>query len=225
VTDRGCSILTPLEVIIAAIPGAARVGSIRADALISVDPVEHGRRRAADLGAVPDLSVLHALMCLPLGAAVPVTDLGEGVRRLLNRAPRGCVDWSADRSRVWRSFVPAARVSLVVVRSANWRPGLRRAAVFEPFAPRVVLLTRAPRRPDDIAWEADVDRAGLWISRPGGIEEIVPAAPHVQRYVKPAGWRFAERAYAAWLTHPTAVCLSRRPDTTAGCRVSGVSRP
>ena len=50
----------------------------------------------------PDLSVLHALMCLPLGAAVPVTDLGDGVRRLLDRAPRGCVDWSADRSRVWR---------------------------------------------------------------------------------------------------------------------------
>jgi hypothetical protein len=58
------------------------------------------------------------------------------------------------------------------------------------------------RRVADIAWEADVDGTGLWITHPGGdIEEVVAPTRWVERYVNPAGWRFAEHAYAAWLTH------------------------
>jgi len=191
-----------VEAAAVAVPDAARVSGARADAMVTINPAEHARRVAAGLGAVPDDSTMHALMCLPLGAAVPVADLGEVVRRLLSKAPPGCVDWLDNRTRVERRFVPAASVRLVVVRGATWRPALRRAAAFEPFATRVVLLTRPPRRVADIAWEADIDGTGLWITHPGGdVEEIVAPAPYVQHYIKPAGWRFAEHAYAAWLTH------------------------
>ncbi len=197
--------LTCREVAAVAVPGAARVSGARADAVVAVNAAEHARRAAAGLGAVPDVSVLQALMCLPLHAEIPVADLGDVVRRLLGKAPAGCIDWLDGGSRVRRLYTPAATVPLVVVRGATWRPALRRAAAFEPFATRVVLLTRPPRRVADIAWEADVDGAGLWITHPGGrageIEEIVAPAPWVERYVKPAGWRFAEYAYAAWLAH------------------------
>jgi hypothetical protein len=128
------------------------------------------------------------------------------LRRLLSKAPSGCVEWVDGGTRIRRRYVPAATVPLVVVRGATWRPALRRAAAFEQFAARVVLLTRPPRRIADIAWEADVDGAGLWITQPGGeVDEIVAPAPYVERYVKPAKWRFAEDSYAAWLTHNSQV--------------------
>lgn len=196
--------LTSREVAAVAVPAAARVSGARADAVVAVDAAEHARRVAAGLGAVPDYSTLYALMCLPFDAAVPVADLGGVVRRILSRAPSGCVDWLDGHSRVRRRYVPAATVPLIVARGATWRPALRRAAAFEPFAARVVLLTRPPRRVADIAWEADVDGVGLWINHPGGdIDEIVAPAPYVEHYIKPAGWRFAEYAYGAWLAHNT----------------------
>jgi len=193
---------TRREVAASVVPGAARVSGAWADAVVAVEAVEHARRAAAGLGAVPDYSTLYALMCLPADAAVAVADLGDVVRRLLGKAPAGCVEWLDGGMRVRRCYVPAATAPLVVVRGATWRPALRRAAAFEPFATRVVLLTRAPRRVADIAWEADVDGTGLWISHPGGdVEEIVAPTPWVEHYVNPAGWRFAEHAYAAWLAH------------------------
>jgi hypothetical protein len=205
VTGQALSTLSRPEILAAVVPSAAAVSGARADALVTVDPAEHARRDAVGLGAVPDLDVLHALMCLPLDAAIPVDDLGEVVRGLLlERAPAGAVHWLDGHTRVRRRFVPAARVPLVVVRAARWRPAWRRANAFEPFATRVVLLSPAPARVADMAWEADVDGIGLWVARPGGqIDEVVPPAPYVSRYIKPAGWRFAERAYAAWLAaHP-----------------------
>ncbi|MGI5126258.1 hypothetical protein ACQEVB_05520 [Pseudonocardia sp. CA-107938] len=200
--------LTPGELAAAAVPGAARVVGVSADAVVSVDATEHARRIAAGLGPVLDVSVLQALMHLPLHAEVSTEDLGEVNLRLLGKAPTGCVDWLDGGSRVRRRYTPAAAVSLVVVRGATWRPALRRAATFEPFAARTVLLTRPPRRVTDIAWEADVDGTGLWIVCPGRdhcgeIDEAVTPAPYVSRYLKPAKWQFAEHAYAAWLAQTT----------------------
>jgi hypothetical protein len=194
------------ELAAAAVPGAVRAhggrGLVTADAVVAVDEAEHARRAMAGLGAVADVDLMQVLMCLPLHAPVPVADLADVTRRLLSKAPPGCLDWLDDGTRVRRRFVPAASVPLVVVRGASWRPALRRAAAFEPFAARVVLLTRRPRRVADIAWEADVDGAGLWIAHPDGeVEEIVAPQPYVSRYVKPVKWWFAETAYAAWLTH------------------------
>ena len=194
------------EIVAVAVPGAGRVIGARADAVVAVEAGEHARRVAVGLGAVPDYSTLYALMCLPLNTDVRVVDLGDVVHRLLQKAPPGCVDWLDDRTRVRRRYTPAATAPLVVIRGATWRPALRRAAAFEPFAARVVLLSGAPRHVAGIAWEADVDGTGLWITRPSGeIEEVVAPAPYVEHYVKPAGWRFAEYAYAAWLGHDGAV--------------------
>jgi hypothetical protein len=144
-------------------------------------------------------------MCLPLGDAVAVADLGPTSLRRLRAAPRGCVEWSDDGARVRRLLTPAARVRLVVVRAATWRRGLLRASAFEPFATRVVLLPRAPGRLHEITWEADAAGVGLWSSETGTadgpgapVTEIVAPVPFVCRYVKPAGWRFRERAFAAW---------------------------
>lgn len=207
-THRSLAVSDRTAVVTACTPDAVRAhggrGLVIADAVVAVDAAEHARRTKVGLGAVPDVDLMHALMCLPLHAPVPVADLGDVTRRLLGKAPPGCLDWLDGGRRVRRRFVPAASVPLVVVRGATWRPALHRAAAFEPFAARVVLLTRRPRRVADIAWEADVDGAGLWIAHPDGeIEEIVAPAPYVSRYVKPAKCRFAEHAYAAWLAHQT----------------------
>ena len=189
-----------------AVPDAAQVSGACADAVVAVDLVEHVRRTDLGMGAVGDRGVLHALMCLPLGAAIPVDDLDQVTRDLLRRAPAGCVEW-LDVDRVRRRVQPVAQVPLVVVRAATWRSGHRRANAFEPFAPRVVVLSRAPRRVEEIAWEADADGIGLWIFRPGGeIDEVVAPASYSCRYVKPAGWLFGEAAYGAWLA-------GRRPHT------------
>lgn len=228
--------LTCREIAEVAVPGAARAsgarGLVGADAVVTVDVAEHARRAAMGLGAVPDYSTLYALMCLPIDAAVPVADLGGVVRRLLSEAPPGCVEWLGGATRVRRCYVPAATVGLVVVRGATWRPALRRAAAFEPFAARVVLLPRPPRRVADIAWEADVDGTGLWITRPGSgsrdageIEEIVAPEPYVSRHLKPAKWRFAEHAYAAWLTHTAGAAAGPAVAHPPGCSAAGPGEP
>ena len=115
------------EIVATAVTGAARVTGARADAVVVVDPAEHARRVAVGLGAVPDYSTLYALGCLPIGAAVAVADLGDVTRRLLGKAPVGCVDWLDAGTHVRRTYVPASTAPLVVVRAANWRPALRAA--------------------------------------------------------------------------------------------------
>ncbi len=196
------------ELIAAAVPNAAQVSGACADAVVTVDTTEHARRNELGMGAADDRGLLHALMCLPLGAAIPVDDLDQVTRDLLRRAPAGCVEWLAV-DRVRRCVQPVAQVPLVVVRAATWRPAHRRANAFEPFAPRVVVLSRAPRRVEGIAWEADADGIGLWISRPDGeIDEVLAPVPYSCRYIKPAGWLFGEAAYGAWLA-------SRRQHTAA----------
>ena len=159
----------------------------------------HARRAAFGLGGVDELGLLAALMCLPACAPIPVGDFGEVALWHLRRAAPGCVEWLPDRQ-LRRVLVPACTVDFVVVRSATWRSGLRRAAEFEPFATRIVQLTRRPRQHADIEWEADAAGIGVWLPQPEGqLVELVAPTPYVQHYVRPAGWRFTERAYAAWL--------------------------
>jgi len=185
---------------------AARVTGAVADAVVEIDADEHRRRAACGLGAVELLGLLDALMCLPYGAAIPVRDVGKVALWHLHQAPEGCVQWGGGESGcnalVRRLLVPVASVPLVVVRAAGWRTGLRRAAQFEPFARRVVVLRRAGRGLGEYAWEADAAGTGLWVARPGSdqVDEIVAPARFTPRYFRPARWRFAERAYTAWLS-------------------------
>jgi hypothetical protein len=183
------------------VAGAARVAGAKADAVVDIDRAEHLRRARCGLGGVETLGLLDALMCLPHGEPIPVADLGEVALWHLRRAPEGCVQWLAGGRAVRRLLVPVASVPLVVVRAAGWRTGLRRAAAFEPFARRVVLLPRAGRELGDYAWEADAAGTGLWVTGPdGGVDEVVAPGEFVPRYVRPARWRFTERAYIAWLS-------------------------
>ncbi|MCU1588877.1 MAG: hypothetical protein JWP11_133 [Frankiales bacterium] len=179
--------------------GAVLAGAV-ASAVVVLDREEHGRRAACGLGAVASLPLLDALMCLPYGVRVPAVDLGDRVAEELRSAPSGCVEWLLGPEPVVRRVVvPAADVMAVVVESAGWADGLRRAAAFAPVAPRVVLVDRA-RLPADRLWEADAAGTGVWArDSDGSVREVVAPAAFVRRYVKPAGWRFRERAYGAWL--------------------------
>ena len=66
-----------------------------------------------------------------------------------------------------------------------------------PFAQRVVVLDKvaAPL----LLWEAQVTGVGVWAIEDGRLVEECSPEPFKRLYWKPAGWRFAERAYAAWL--------------------------
>lgn len=199
-TEGAYSLALPMEGVHPVLEGAARVSGAVADAVVEVDYQEHRRRAGCGLGGVTQLEVLDALMCLPVGAAVPVADLGAVTLRQLRRAPYGCVCWLDHPQRVRRLLTPVCSVSLVVVRAGSWRAGLRRAAEFEPFARRVVVLNRASEKINNYAWEAAASGTGLWIEHPDGqVEQVVAPADFTPQFVKPARWRFGERAYAAWL--------------------------
>ena len=206
---------SPTELVAAALPSAARVTGAIADAVVRIDEGEHARRAELGLAAgVEDLDLLDALMCLPLNHAVSVDDLEVVELAHLRACPPGCVQWIDDGSRVLRRLAPATTIELVVVHAQRWRSGLRRAAAFEPFAVRVVVIDRPRHSLVDVAWEADVTGVGLWVRTQGGeIIEVVTPTPFVRRYVKPAAWRFSERAYTTWLNATT---LSSPPGGLAG---------
>lgn len=185
----------------AVVRGGARAAGAVADAVIDVDGAEDARRSAIGLGGVTSLGLLDALMCLPAGADVPVEDIGETALWFLRRAPVGVVIWSPDICRVRRLAVPVVAVPLVLVCTGAWRGGLRRASAFEPFAQRVLLLDRMPISWPNSAWEAAAIGVGVWARQSDGrIVELVAPAAFEQRFTKPAGWRFRERAYATWVT-------------------------
>lgn len=179
------------------VPGAARLAGAVASAVVVVDGSEHDRRSACGLGAVTSLPLLDALMCMPYGIGVRAADVGDSVAAAVRSAPEW-LQW--DGPVVRRVVVPAAEVALVVVESARWADALGRAAVFSSVAPRGVLLDRAAIR-DSRLWEADAAGIGVWArDADGTVDKLVAPGPFVQRYFKPAGWRFRERAYGAWLT-------------------------
>lgn len=193
---------------------AVRVSGGRGDAVLRVDGAEHARRTGAGVGAVTDLRLLDRLMCLPLGADIAWGDLDAEDAALFQRTSPGIVTVSALGVR--RLLVPAVTVDLVVVRQSRWRAGLRAAAAFEPFAQRVLHLPQAPGRIADLLWEADLLGIGVWVGGDDAPEQLLAPAPWRRRYVKAAGWRFAERAYAAWLS---ASCLPGSPSAAPDRRV------
>lgn len=174
---------------------AARVSGGRGHARVLVDHAEHRRRAAFGLSAVVDLTLLDALLGLPAGEQVSWADLDAEAARRLRKAPEGVLECTSGGVR--RLLAPAATVSLVVVPALSWRSGLRRAAAFQPFAARVVLVDVPPG--PDLLWEADVLGVGVWRDRsPDPPEELLPPAPWRCVQVKAAGWRFRERAYGTW---------------------------
>lgn len=191
----------------------ARAAGGKGDAIVRLNNEEHARRQRADVGAITDLYLLDQLMTLPLGHEIRIDDIANG-RSLLTRQPPGVIDMSTRGIR--RLAVPPLDVRLVIVRSSRWWDGLRRAAAFEPFAQRVLLLPSAPRNLSTVLWEADLLGVGVWTGTVEEPEQYLAPAPWHRQYIKAAGWRFAERAYAAWLK-----AMNRRAqsDAASGRRV------
>lgn len=181
---------------LALVPRAVTTCSITGDALIRPDLTEHERRTAVGLGAL-GLVTVDAMFSLPLGGLIRWGDIDPYLASFLRRLPDGIIE-RLDRG-VCRLAIPPVKVELVVVSGSSWRPGLRRAGSFAPFAQRVLLLDQNHRIPKGGLQEADFWGVGVWQHTADGIEELVPPAPWRQHYFKPAGWCFRERAYASWL--------------------------
>jgi hypothetical protein len=187
--------------------GAVTVGAV-GDAVVSCDCAEQVRRRNEGLGAVTSLWLLDAVMTLPAGAPVRVADLSEEVWACISAAPKGVV--AVDGGWVTRLLSPPLTVVGAVMCGTGWRRLLQRAGRFTPFAQRLLVLEKMP--PSRMMWEAQVAGVGVWVFRDGQLAEMCPPEPFKQRYWKPAGWRFAERAYAASL-RPSAL-----PGWSPACR-------
>jgi hypothetical protein len=177
------------------VEGGATVSGGRGDAVLQVDLDEHRRRQAHGLGAVTDLWTLDRLLCLPFALPVADTCLSAEDEKVV-RIPGVAAQTSEGFLRVIR---PVAEVRFVVIRATQWRSGIRRAAAFEPFARRILLLPAYPREVDRLLWEADLLGIGVRVGTVGDSEQLVAAEPWKARYAKSAGWRFMERAYDAWL--------------------------
>lgn len=178
------------------IPRGAVAAGATGDTVVACDYAEQARRRAAGLGAVTSWPLLDALMNLPAGAPVRVADLSGDTWARVSAAPEGVAE--VDGGWVTRLLSPPLTVVGAVVCGPGWRRPLQRAGMFTPFAQRLLVLGKAP--PSRVAWEAEVAGTGVWVAGNGELTELFPPEPFIRRYWKPAGWRFAESAYAASLT-------------------------
>lgn len=183
------------------VAGGAVAPGARVDALVAIDHVEVARRDALDAGPVESATVLDVLLGLPLGYPVAVADLSAREQQILTDAPAGCVELGSTVSdgqltpSVTRTLRAPLTVVAAVVRGSRWRASVRRAASFYPLAQRVVVV---PAPPDAVALaEARLAGVGIWIEQEDGFEEHLPAEPFAPKYIKAAGWRFAENAYRA----------------------------
>lgn len=191
-----------------AVRGGARVSGGRGDALLVIDRHEHARRHAAGIGAVTDTWLLHRLLTLPSDELVRWVDLSDADVHRLRRAHPAVVETSAAGVR--RRLRSPVDVRLVVVRGRRWRTGLQTASAFEAFAQCVLWLPTPPREIANVLWEAQLIGIGVWAGSSDEPAQLLAPAPWRRRYVKGATWRFAERAYAAWLnaTHPQESCVA-----------------
>ena len=187
-----------------------------ADALIVRNHPEEERRRQVGLGAVTSLWVLDAVMNLPAGVPVRVSDHSEETQAKLHSAPAGVV--SVDGRWVTRLLSPPLTVVGAVVHGTGWRRPLQQVGCFTPFAQRLLLRSKLP--PARLIWEALAEGVGVWILRDGELAEVCAPEPFKRLYWKPASWRFAERAYAASLnasprTEPSRAFADHPTRTTA----------
>lgn len=175
--------------------GAVTAGAV-GDAVVVRDDAEQDRRRQVGLGAVTSLWLLDAVMSLPLGMPVRISDISRTPWDDLRIAPTGVV--AIDDGWVTRLLSPPLTVVAAVVRGTGWRRPLQRVGQFSPFAQRLIVLDKIP--PPRLMWEAQVAGVGVWTVEEGQPVELCAPEPFKRRYWKPAGWRFTERAYAASLS-------------------------
>lgn len=183
---------------LAIVEGGAHAAGGHADALVVADGSEHDRRAACGLADVTSLGLLDAVMNLPLSAPVRTRDVsGEMLARLV-AAPAGVIE--LEDGWVTRLLTPPLTVVAAIVRGTGWRRPVSRVSRFAPFAQQIVIVDREPARGSSVIWEAQLAGVGVWVFADGRVTELVAPEPFTRRYWKPAGWRFAERAYRAQVT-------------------------
>lgn len=169
---------------------------------LAIDEAEHQRRQAAGIGPVTGYGFggLDHLMALPAGLPVPLLRLTPAQRLYVLRAPAGICTVEDDE--VTRHAIRPCRVTLATVRFATaCKTALESASRFAPFCARRVVIQRRTRWTETLA---EFDFYGIGVSlehSAGGLETLVDPAPWRPMRHTPAGWWFAERAYAAYLAH------------------------
>ena len=184
-------------------------GYTGAELTLDIDQAEHERRAAAGIGVVTGhgFGGLDVLMALPHGLPVPLADLTPYQRKYVRRAPAGIC--TAADGQVTRHAVRPCRVTMATVRyDTTYRMALNSASRFAPFCSRQVIVKRldkdAFRRINTLA-EFDFYGIGIVLEHADGTEEtVVEPRPWRPMRHTPAGWWFAERAYAQYLASVTA---------------------
>ncbi|MEU6057960.1 hypothetical protein [Streptomyces sp. NPDC047097] len=182
---------------------AGMPGYTGATLTLHIDPHEHQRRQIFRRRHFTSPDLLDLLLALPAGEPVPFQRLTVYQQRTVRRAPAGVLrigGRSTDRT-VTRLAVRPCRVALATVQFATaCRTALESAARFAPFTARQVVVRRRPALPETLI------EYGFWgvglLHDPGDgpVETLVAPEPWRPKRHTPAGWRFAETAYGAYLT-------------------------
>lgn len=157
------------------------------------DESEWSRREHCGVGAVVDLGVLDVLMELPAGLPVPLRELRQSERRLLDRLPAGVVRRCEDT--VIRQLIPAVTPLLAIVPTRDWRVGMEAASRFAVYCPRMILLSRSVDDADEALAQAAL--YGIGVAR-GGVEpsQVILEPESLSDWQPtPAWWGFGETIF------------------------------
>jgi hypothetical protein len=171
---------------------------------LDIDTVEHGRRQGFADRHIDSPDVLDLLLSLPVGAPVPFQNLTIHQQDAVRRSPGMAVQVDQPRLgdvMVTRLALRPCRVLLASVKSATaCKTALSSASRFAPFCARQVVVQRRPVWPETLI-EFDFWGVGLVLESGGKTETLVAPKPWRPMRHTPAGWRFAEQAYSAYLAH------------------------
>lgn len=176
---------------------------------------EIARRNVVGLGPVLNARLLEALAALPLGWPVAWMELDRVTRAVLQEAPPGIVEWSADQA--VRRWCPAVTLNGVLRTTSEWRTGMRLVSAFAPDAPRGLLVTRPPQRLSELLEEAELLGIGVMVLDDTDQGQLV-AAPLKEPCVDPGPrhWRLLETVFAVWQRAGTASSTQSRHAGRAG---------
>lgn len=181
---------------------------------LDIDPSEHARRQKAGIGPVTGhgFGGLDHLMAFPDGIPVPLNELTLKQRAYIRKTPAAIC--TVTNKHVTRHAIRPCRVTLATVESATaCKTSLGSASRFAPFCARAVRVSRRPRMEETLI-EFDFYGIGILLQLPDGtVETLVTPRPWVPKRHTPAGWWFAERAYAAYLDHTRTNPASERTST------------
>ena len=172
----------------------ARVMGTMITAIYRPNWVEWRRRGRDDDPALRRMSVLDALLAVPLGVPIDRSALSARVSRALRQVTKRSVAWADDS--VTRLVTVPLEPELVVVRGHQWNSGLRRASAFSTYCRRLVLWTGRTDQLSAIAAEADFYGVGLAIPSEFGLALVVAPAPAKDSATTPASWWLAEELFA-----------------------------